>query len=427
MFSQELSLEQAPPIGVILRFFLTVPLFGMTLAILLLLEPDALFASNSGATLAAIHLFFLGVVAMAMVGALFQMLPVLAGVVITSPLRHSGIVHLMLVTGTVMLAAAFMTFEGWMFSAAMGLLGVAVTYVVILMLPPLLKQRDANATVKGMRVALVSLGLALLFAIVMLYGHASSSVLEEYLSLRSTHYSFALIGWVAFLIISVAFQVIEMFYVTPPYPNWLSQHGWKLFLATLLLKAFTLFFTPGLAVGVDAFLVLLLGSFAVITLRRLSQRKRPVADATVWFWRLGMGWLLVSLLIWLLSLWQLLWSETLGLLAFGAFVLSVINGMMYKIAPFLVWFHLNSQGFFDAPVMNEVISQKRAKLHFWLHAVSMVLLMLSGVTSEFMYAGALTLLLAFALLGYNLRGAIQTYGRVQKEGNRFDMTMMEKQ
>ncbi|MBD3806829.1 MAG: hypothetical protein IE879_07060, partial [Sulfuricurvum sp.] len=68
-----LSLDQAPPISVVMRFFLTVPLFGIMLGCLLFTYPHEILIPSHPLSLSAIHLTFLGVITMTMIGALFQM------------------------------------------------------------------------------------------------------------------------------------------------------------------------------------------------------------------------------------------------------------------------------------------------------------------------------------------------------------------
>jgi hypothetical protein len=76
-----LSLDQAPPISAPVRFFLTAPLFAMVAAALILFfDPALLMSRFSLETIAVTHLFTIGFIAMVMLGALQQMLPVLAGV-----------------------------------------------------------------------------------------------------------------------------------------------------------------------------------------------------------------------------------------------------------------------------------------------------------------------------------------------------------
>jgi hypothetical protein len=103
-----LSFEKAPPFAAPLRFFLTAPLFGMLAGLLLLWDGPAVFASRwSPGALAATHLITIGFMMQAMLGALIQILPVVAGVNIPQPLNISRWLHIGLSSGTLLLAAGF--------------------------------------------------------------------------------------------------------------------------------------------------------------------------------------------------------------------------------------------------------------------------------------------------------------------------------
>ena len=80
---QGLSTDQAPPISVPFRFFLTAPIFGILIGLLIFSNPaDIIFNKFSPTTIGLIHLFTLGILTMIIFGALQQMLPVLAGAII---------------------------------------------------------------------------------------------------------------------------------------------------------------------------------------------------------------------------------------------------------------------------------------------------------------------------------------------------------
>lgn len=102
-----LSLDQAPPLSVVIRFFITVPLFGILLSLLLFFNPHEVLIPAHPISLAAIHLMFLGVITMSMFGALFQMQSVLGGRPIPSALGNAFLIHLFLVIGIVALCGAF--------------------------------------------------------------------------------------------------------------------------------------------------------------------------------------------------------------------------------------------------------------------------------------------------------------------------------
>ncbi len=70
----------------VLRFFVTGAIFGVLLGLFLIATSIGIFdISNYSRDLIATHFLFLGVEASFMLGALFQMLPVLAGVIIRVP------------------------------------------------------------------------------------------------------------------------------------------------------------------------------------------------------------------------------------------------------------------------------------------------------------------------------------------------------
>ena len=94
MKSALLSFDQAPPLAVPPRFFLTAPLFLMLAGFLLLWQGEAALASRwAPATVALVHLFTVGFLLQVMLGALFQLLPVAVGARIKNPRSIARIVH----------------------------------------------------------------------------------------------------------------------------------------------------------------------------------------------------------------------------------------------------------------------------------------------------------------------------------------------
>ena len=114
-----LSFENAPPFAAPLRFFLTAPLFAVLAGLLLAWSGAPLMASRwMPGTLAATHLVTVGFMLQVMLGALIQILPVVAGANLGNPLRVARIVHVGLSGGVLLLAAGFL-------AATPGVLGVA--------------------------------------------------------------------------------------------------------------------------------------------------------------------------------------------------------------------------------------------------------------------------------------------------------------
>jgi hypothetical protein len=85
--------------------------------------------------------------------------------------------------------------------------------------------------------------------------------------------------------------------------------------------------------------------FAVQTLVLQARRRRRLADVTLDFWRLAMLSLLLAVGSWgaLPFLPAARLELAVGLLFFVGFAVSAVNGMLYKIVPFLIWLHLNNR------------------------------------------------------------------------------------
>ena len=401
MFNQGgLSLEQAPPISVVLRFFITASIFGIVAGILLLIFGKEVFDASNKEALILTHILALGVMASFMLGALFQMLPVIAGVVLKTPTKKAMFVHILFTLGVFMIGFAFYTSSAMLYLLSGVLLGISLLYTTAIMISNLLKLQTHSSSSKGMLFALsgftiaIVLGLYLLFA---LGGYHDGLYFSE---IKQTHYSFGLFGWVSLLIVAISFQVIEMFYVTPAFHAWIQKYF-------IMSVAFLLLFSSLPFVPIMIGLIFIL--YAGFNLYNLSKRKRPTSDATVWFWRLGMGMLIITMAIIISGI-----ETPLSYISFIFFALSIVFAMVYKIVPFLVWFHLSNQGYMSAPLMFDIVHPKEIKQHFYLHVVTFVMWGLSIFHDSFIIPASLLVIASFSLLLYRIINAWKIYKHTQK-------------
>jgi hypothetical protein len=123
--------------------------------------------------------------------------------------------------------------------------------------------------------------------------------------------------------------------------------------------------------------------FAIATLRLQTQRRRKLPDVTLDFWRLGMGSLIACVPVWISAQFSPAWAASsaypllLGVLFIGGFAVSVVSGMLYKIVPFLAWFHLQAQLQARAgsiPTMRDMIAERWMRWQFRLHLAACALL-----------------------------------------------------
>jgi len=408
-----LSLEQAPPLLIPVSFFLAVPLGVLAAGLILLANGNLALASPwTPQALALTHAGTLGVLAMGMCGALYQMTPVVAA----TPVPWTRIAHgvqLFLLTG---LAAFLWRLLGGPVMAMVGAI-VCLTLAFALFLLPLgwALQRSAtkDMTVAGMRLAIASLAIAVLLGLLMARGYAGGVFSVNRLLWVQIHMLVALLGWVGGLIMAVSWQVIPMFYLAPPFC--LAAMRWQvwLLLAGLVLPlAFLLTTAPlaGLTPGRLAALAALPAAMAcwlvhpVITLLHISRRKRKRSDASGLFWQTGLGNALI--LIPLGSAASILddprWLVLFAWVAIWGWAAMIMHGMLSRIVPFLVWFHRYSAkvGLEPVPSMRSLLSQRRIRTGFLLHSASVVMGVLAIISQMDLLArltGLLLLATAFSL------------------------------
>ncbi len=385
-----LSLEQAPPFEAPLLFFCLALLFGLSAAL------SMLFDSSFG----TLHLITLGFMAMVMMGALQQMLPVVVGVNFQKPWRFSLATAIPIAIGIISFYLGFCC--GLNFFIATIFLGVGLAIFIAATIFKLIKVPHSSATVWGMRLALGSFLMALLLGLHFLSTFALQKGFNEHIAL--VHALFAL-GWVALLIIGVSYQVIPMFYVTKEPQNSLKLlfvfAPFILMLTTAALIATKFALLPFIA------LLITFAIYAVMMIKLLWQRKRAVKEASINFWYLGLSTLILLPFAWWID------GERAALLFLFGFGISIIFGMLYKIIPFLSWFHISSRGFFDMPTMKEMVNEKLAQLHFWLHVITLVTLVIDYRLTGLLFG------ISLLLLAINLSNPIKIYFSYKKRPSPF--------
>ncbi|MBK1691949.1 hypothetical protein [Ectothiorhodospira mobilis] len=426
MHLARLSLDRTPPLWVPLQFMATAPLFAVAFAALLAVEgPDALLSRWTPAMLAATHLLVLGYITMVMFGAMQQLLPVVAGSPVPRERLTSRLIHLGLALGTPLLAAGL----AWSIPPALATGGLCVLGAMGLFIVTtsisLWRSPARGPTHTALWLAVAALAVTVTLGAWLALGHLPGLPLPR--SMTQLHLAWGLAGWIALLIAGVAYQVVPMFQMTPEYPARFARfHAPGVFILLALVTAGGFLpGVPGIALQTlaAAGLVAALAGFAFITLRLQARRRRRNADVTVAFWRTGLLALPLALSLWGLSALPF----TPGIqgpaalipawLFLAGFTLSIINGMLYKIVPFLVWLHLNHRlmqsGRWDAPVpnMHQVIPIRHTRLQWWFHLTALAAGTAALLWPPLLYPALLAFALSNTLLSANLWQGIGVFRR----------------
>jgi len=408
-----------PSIWVPLPFLLTAPCFVFAAAVLLMWHGEAALGSRwTPLTLAMTHLMTLGFLTMTIVGALFQILPVVAGTAIALAGPVAALAWGGLAAGTVLLSSALgLGLGAGAYVAAAAMLGLA-GLLVLAAVGAAVSHRVAPAAqplLAGVRLAISGLAVTMgLGAALALYLAGLGTL--DVLLFTDVHASWGLLGWIVALTAAVSFQVIPMFQGTPVYPRVL-EHGLPalLFLLLLAWSAAAMLEAPAVQLVAEIGVGALLLKYAATTVLFFYRRKRK-ADVGTCYWSLAMACLALAVLVHFLPLEHDQRALLTGLLVIAGFGMSAVNGMLYKIVPFLVWYHLQcAPRAGRVPGVKSIVDEARALRQWRWHVVALGLLLAAPLAPAVLArpAGLFTALAMFLLIR-DLGSALQLFLRLRQ-------------
>ncbi|PKG82445.1 hypothetical protein CXF85_13225 [Colwellia sp. 75C3] len=426
-----LSFNALPPIDLPFRFFLTAPLFIIACALLVLFSGETLWLSRWQPNMLALtHGFTLGFLTMVMMGALLQLLPVIGGVGIAKPRFIATTSHVLYCAGVVALMFSFVFAHQWLTLAALILLSLGFGLYLSAIIGVLIKKISQGDSINGFRLAIISLVILLLLGVLLLANRVGISVsfitLDKHLT--DIHALMGLVGWAGLLIIAVSFQVIPMFHVAPSMPKYIKQYLAGSIFILLMLYIFYAEFALAL-------IFISHGVFAVTLFYVIKQRKRKVPDTSIKYWQLAAATLLLLNVLYFLPEYFYHSEETplfmplpdKGMLLTAIFIyfylLSVIQGMLLKILPFLSYTHLQQRCLIDfsamqfIPHMHDFLNKKQGVALYYMHIISGLSLVAVIFEPSLYVVFALFLLIEFVWLLFLMLRCMRLYFSVSKKIN----------
>lgn len=412
-----LSTDQAPPLRVPVQFFVLVPLAFIVAGAFLALGGRGPFTSSwLPTTLALTHVLTLGGLGAAVLGALYQMVPVVAGRPVPRPGLSHGVLGLYTLGAT-----ALVTGFALLHPALVGVGGAALLSALLLFIAPVgwavARGPASNATVAGMRAAVGALAVLVALGVRLAAGHAGLPMPADRVSLLLAHAGLGVLGVAGGLIAAIGWQVVPMFFLAPAVPTrWTRGVAWMHATACVAAICMAL---AGLGAGwVAAALapaaLAVWGLQPALQLRALAARKRRRSDASLDFWRLGLASGAACLpLAALAALTD--WGPApmlLGFVALWGWALALVHGMLTRIVPFLAWFHAVARPGADvgaiAP-MRQRWTDARVSLGLRCHAAALLL----GVVGLALDADAALRLAGVAMTGAGLVLAVGIRGALR--------------
>jgi hypothetical protein len=107
--------------------------------------------------------------------------------------------------------------------------------------------------------------------------------------------------------------------------------------------------------------------------------------------------------------------EVAASLFFGIALLSLISGMLYKIIPFLTWFHLTARNINKVPTMRELLPNRYTLRQYYMHLVGILFLFLSVLVPMLRPIYAVSLGLSMLLLLFNLLIPLKVFRSLMRQ------------
>ncbi|MCU7806327.1 MAG: hypothetical protein KZQ73_00420 [Candidatus Thiodiazotropha sp. (ex Semelilucina semeliformis)] len=413
-----LSLDQAPPIIIPVKFFLTASLFSVFIGALILIEGEEIFLSRwSPLALGLTHLVTVGFLAQVMTGAMMQLLPVLAGSPVPAVIATSRAIHLSMLTGAVLLVIGFI--QTYHQSLIIGASFLAVAFLIILVSATISLFLSKSPLQNTMSVSLgwIALVPTAVFGLFLVLGLTGVIQISDMTQMTTLHLSWGLLGWVGIVLFSTIFKIIPIFYVTKAIPSSIQVWSLPVVFFLLILTTVSNYLNAGLLKTGLLFTVVLFLVIAFFAAASIHRRKRKIIDSTLLFVWTGIFSLVLSAVAWILSDNDIL----VGTLLLWGVCLTVPIGVIYKIIPFLCWFHLQGMQIkrekltYTLPSMKYFIRERSAKAHYYMHMSSFCLLLIAFMLpAPFTRLAGLAFTLSSLYLFKNILFAFLRFRREQR-------------
>lgn len=373
------------------HFLLGITCLGIGMLGLAVTGADVLGSSWNPRLLALTHLFTLGWVLPMIMGASYQMIPV----VLHSRVASEPLAELVLglyTTGLLALLAGFWTLHPFWLATGGSTVLVAITGYLVNVGLSLRRATAWNLQGTTFLTALGFLSLAALLGWSRALGLGLPSSVPTLGGSLAAHVQAATIGCVSLLIFGVSYRLVPMFALA---------HGRVRFdrAALFLTASGVLMSVTGHLIQVDALVRLgalgmalgaCLWSLDMVQLYRSSKARK--LDPGLAYSAIAVGYLLAATAMgtalafgWLPpGVEAARWTLAYGVLGLIGWISNSITGQFHRIMPFLAWYHRYSKvaGRKKAPLLKDLFDPRIGWCGFWAFQAGVVMLVASVMTGR---------------------------------------------
>ncbi len=377
--SGSLASKMSPSFKMVSKYFISSIAFFLALNVLLVLEYNKIQGHYfQPLLLALVHITTLGWITMIIFGAMFQLVPVVLEVKLFSE-ALGEIQFWIYLIGVIGLVTAFWNFDtGLHMAVSASLLVLSILIFIFNIGASMVKVKKWNLTGVYLIAALFYLFSTAAAGIMMTINLGYPFIQGDHLQYLKLHVDVAFIGWVLIVIMGVSYKLIPMFSLSHGYSQ--KSALWAFILVNTGLLGITTvmhyknvsyayyFFVILIAIGIMFFL----HQVYLILKSRLRKKfdigmKHTIIAFSILFLDTILGLILVMVNFSDITV-ELNLALLYGFMSLIGFFSILTVGQLYKILPFLVWYHKFSSkvGKEPVPLLKEMFNEKyaRAELYF---------------------------------------------------------------
>ncbi len=373
---QSLATALAPSLNLPFRYLSTALAAFLVLNLLFIIERGSFSASffRQGQVMALTHLAALGWITMTAMGAMFQLIPVVLEVPLWSE-RLGRVQFWVYLFGVLGFVGSLWSFRfNW-----------APLFAFILFLAFLQFLLNLGMTMVGVKrwdwtayhivASLLYLGATSFMGLLLALNLGTGFLGPQVLGFLKGHIYLAAWGWVSLLIVGVSYRLLPMFALSHGYREGAGKASFILGNLGVLGLFFGFTLGKGDRLWLPFFSILLFLAIILYALQafEILKARRRRLDVSLYHSGAAILYLLIAGLLGVLSS---LGSFPVGFQFYYAYayiglmgwISLFIVGQMYKIIPFLAWFHKYSHkvGLEPVPIMKEMFSERLAMTQFYL-------------------------------------------------------------
>lgn len=377
----------SPPFRIVSKYFIAAVVSFITFNLMLVFDYKSFSGHHFQPKILSInHILTLGFITMTIFGAMFQLVPVVLEVKLFSVIL-AEIQFWIYTVGVILLTYKFYFFTSNLsFEFPAILLSLAMTIFIINIIGSFFKIKKWNITGTYLSSALFWLLITALAGYLLAKNLDKPFIKINHLQYLKLHAITAFVGWVSMVVMGVSFRLIPMFTLS---------HGYKLTLAKLSFiftnlgllginwimhypdtGIYNLIFGSLIFSGIVSYLI----QIYIIFKKRIRKR----LDIGLKFSAFAFFMMALSTLLnfsFLFFEYEKIPNLTLvyGFIVLFGYITFLIVGQMYKIVPFLIWYHKYSSkvGLEKIPMLKDMFNEKAAEIQFYLMMIGLAILIFS--------------------------------------------------